>query len=97
MGPPKMTLPSVEWRHSIKVQLELCEPTCLERKFLSASVYRLLCHANTVFYWSCKRRVWRDCAKPHCYFAGGLKSKWFLLNQCTVTPQMPALYSEGGG
>lgn len=98
VGPPKLAPLSVEWRHSIKVQVELCEPPCLERKFLSALVYRLLCHANTVFYWSSKCHLWKDCTKPHCCFVGELKSKLFLLNQCTAWfHKCLCFYSESGG
>lgn len=77
-GTPKLILLSMEWRHTTKVQVELCEPPCLQRKFLSsARVYWLLYHADTGFFWSYRHRLWKDCVKTYCYFGGVLKSKWF--------------------
>lgn len=36
-GTPKLILLSMEWRHTTKVQVELCEPPRLQRKFLSSA------------------------------------------------------------
>ena len=102
VGTPKLTLLLMEWRHTTKVQVELCEPPCLERKFLSsATVCWLLRHADTVVYWSYKHHLWKDCIKTYCYFGGVLKSKWFCwtslqhdsTNACVVTMKVAVNYS----